>query len=1015
MDNTTKTAATGTFSAKFRRLTQYLSPRHWSFWVILALLLYTLMGFLLVPYGVKNGVVRLLERDLGRSAQIEAVKFNPYTLSLTVHGFEVRDTDGVRLAAFTRFSANFELISLFNRAWTFDAVRLEEPYVYVQRFAANDSRLSRLLTDISAGRTDKAASHAADENDSNLPRLLIYTLQVTKGQVALKDDVPATSLELQLGPIDIVIQALSTLPNQSAQQNATIELPGHGRLDWEGSLALAPLHAAGKLSLKNARLHYLLAYLQPLLPADALATMDVTLSSDFNYQIQSDSGGTLTAQLDQLALELDKLRLSGLTPPTEFLTITKFALLGGTLRYPERTLRFASLRVEEPTITAWRDKDGGLSLADLIPAAPDDSKPENPDPGWQFSIDQASVNDARLSFSDQSIDPPGNFEINNLQIQLSEFDTRGEAVLPLNATGNLTAGGQFGIAGRLTVFPTFTLDAKAQAHDIPLTIGQPFVTQSAHVQLKNGILASNLELAILDDKRLTLKGEVQVSSLALHTMDNEPLLTWNKLDIDHFNLDLNASEAANSLHISRLNFDKPFGRFAIFADKTTNLSTLMIENKENAGGAQTDRSGTQPEPFEVVLGGILVNDGAMDFSDLSLPLPFATHIKNLNGAISTVATNSTQPATVKLEGQVNKYGLARIDGSANLFDPLAFTDITVEFRNLQMPNMSPYSARFAGRKIDQGKLTMDLHYAIDKGKLHGKNNILLSDLQLGKKLEGPGTTNLPLDLAVALLKDANGIIRADIPVSGDVNDPKFELGSVIREAVVGMITSAVTAPFRLLGKIIGITSDNFGEVQFLAGRADLTPPELEKFAALEKALELRPKIGIEIRGITAPLIDVPALKSIQLRNTLIGKLGGGQRTDGPIDIRIDGREALLDDELRKLLESLFTERYPDSPLALLQARHTVPPTDNPAGKPALDEQAYTMELRNRLLSSEVVGEQQLADLAQTRAQAIRTTLLANGTLDPARVLIAKPVQVKTADQEWVTLKLRLVPVAVSTP
>ncbi len=1014
MDHTSKTAATGTFSAKFRRLTEYLSPRHLSFWLILALLLYTLMGFLLVPYGVKNGVVRLLEHDLGRSAQIEVVKFNPYTLSLTVHGFEVHDTDGVRLAAFTQFSVNFELISLFNRAWTFNEVRLEEPYVYVQRFAANDSRLSRLLKDISDGRADKVASQAADENDSNLPRLLIHNLLVTKGQVALRDDVPATSLELQLGPIDIVIQELSTLPNQSAQQNATIELPGHGRLHWEGSLALAPLHAAGKLSLKNARLHYLIAYLQPLLPADALATMDVTLSSDFNYQIQSDSNGALRAQLDQLALELDKVLLSGLTPPTEFLTITKFALMGGTLRYPERTLQFTSLRIDEPAITAWRDKGGGLSLADLIPAEPDDSKSENPGPGWQFGIDQATVNNARLSFSDQSIDPPGNIGISNLQIQLSDFGTR-EAAVPFNATGNLTAGGQFGIDGRLTVFPTFTLDAKAQAHDIPLTIGQPYVTQAAHVQLQNGVLASNLELALLEDKRLTLKGEVQVSNLALHTMDNEPLLTWNKLDIDHFDLNLNASEATDSLHISRLNFDKPFGRLAIFADKTTNLSTLRIENKENADGAQTDSSGTRPEPLKVVLAGILVNDGAMDFSDLSLPLPFATHIKNLNGAISTIATDSTQPATVKLEGQVNKYGLARIDGSANLFDPLAFTDIKIEFRNLQMSNMSPYSARFAGRKIDKGKLTMGLHYAIENGKLHGKNNIVLSDLQLGKKLAGPGTTNLPLDLAVALLKDANGIIRADIPVSGDVNDPKFKLGSVIREAVVGMITSAITAPFRLLGKIIGITSDNFGEVQFLAGRADLTPPELEKFTQLEKALQLRPKLGIEISGITAPLIDVPALKSIQLRNTLIDNLGDGQRTDGPIDIRIDGRETLLDGDLRKLLESLFTERYPDSPLALLQATHTLPPTDNPTGKPALDEQAYTMELRNRLLSSEVVGEQQLADLAQARAQIIRTTLLADGELNPARVLLAEPREVKTADQEWVTLKLRLVPVEVSTP
>jgi hypothetical protein len=347
---------------------------------------------------------------------------------------------------------------------------------------------------------------------------------------------------------------------------------------------------------------------------------------------------------------------------------------------------------------------------------------------------------------------------------------------------------------------------------------------------------------------------------------------------------------------------------------------------------------------------------------------------------------------------VDEYGLARIDGAMNLLDPLVSTDVTMEFRNLLMSNLSPYTVQFAGREIDEGKLDLDLGYRISNGQLQGQNAIVISDLVLGKEVDHPDAVSLPLGLAVALLTDANGVIDIDLPVEGDVNDPEFRIGGVVWQAFAGLITKIVSAPFRLLGNLIGVDSEDFGRFQFLAGRADLTPPELEKVAQLLQALQQRPELGLEIAGVFDPAIDVPALQYQRLRAVLLERLGEDYADP-------NSEFQMLSDEIRGALETLFLERHPETPLEEVKASHRAPPADDPEGKPVLDELAYSADLRDRLLASEVIASQDLEALANARAEALRDAFFATGEFDESRVVIAAPVASEPEDSEWVYMEL----------
>jgi hypothetical protein len=970
-------------------LTEWISPRRPRFWIALGILTYTLAGFFGVPYLVGNYLADSVSVGLGRKAAASEIRFNPYTFRFALRGFEFSDRDDTQLFAFDEFVVDFQLSSLFRWAWTFREVRLDGAFLFLERFAPGDSRLGRLLADIEALSTDDQSDGAR----GGLPRLLVHDLEFNRGSVTFVDKVPEAEVELAAGPVSVSVQQLSTLPDRFGQQSVEIRLPGDTLLGWQGNIALAPLHSEGELVIDNSHLDQTIAYLKAILPLDAV---QATLSARTGYRLSEQPDGGLDLDLEGLEMELTDVSVTGLQPSTEFFSLSGLEVRGGTLAYPEKELRLKDVRLTDTRLSAWLDDAGRPALLDLAPSEPAGDKPpaesDDREPGWKLAVDRFEIDNGRLDWRDNSFSPSAALSAEAIKLGLSGIDNGAGTVVPASLEGSLVGGGRFSYSGTVVLMPELRLEGAATLTDIPVPSAQPYVERALRVQIDGGRLSAQTELVLQPGERMTVSGRVALNGLDVRdSMENESLLSWESMNIDRFEADAMARE----LRLSRVDFERPYGRIKINEDRTTNLGGLLVGRGEAEPNGQSDRQA----PFGFVIGGIAVAEGAMDFSDLSLPLSFATRITDLGGTVSTIDTASSEPATIRLEGQVDDYGLARIEGGISVLDPVASTDVTVEFRNLAMSQLSPYTVQFAGRKIDEGKLDLELRYRIEQGQLQGQNDILLSDLVLGEEVDHPDAASLPLGLAVALLQDANGVIDIDLPVEGNVNDPEFRVGGVIWQAFVGLITKVVSAPFRMLGSLIGVDSEELGRFQFLAGRYDLTPPELEKIAQLQGALQQRPQITVELAGVYDPAIDEPALRYFRLRDTALERMGEAPGERGETDFQ------MLDEEIRSTLEILFTERFPSTPLDSIKAEYTNAPSGDPKEEPVLDSLAYATGLWERLLAAERLGPGDLETLADQRADAVRDAFLAAGDFAPDRITRAAPTVVESADGEWVVMEL----------
>ncbi len=972
--------------------------RRWLIAAVALLVFYTLAGFFLAPYIAKRQIIATLEATFQRPAVLEDMHVNPFALSADARGFSLTEVDGSALIAFDRLFIDFQMSSLVRWAWTFREIRLEGPVVELVREASGEINLAALAT-------GNDAEQAPVEQASTTPRLMIGNLILVDGSMNVTDRVPASNFVTVVGPVSVAIDNLSTLPDREGQQQVVINTEGGSRLEWSGTVQVDPPLSNGRVTGSGLFVPVLSRYLQDRL---AFRATDGRVELGFDYRVGIGAEGEQFAAIDEFDLAMLDVVLQRNDDGTAFLTLPAVRATGGSLRWPENTARVERLSVERASLNAERSADGGVNLQNLlvVGAAPADTasaagaQEENAEMTWAVELGELAITDLAASFSDLAVREPGTLQIADLDLSVRDISNANQARFPFELAISMAAGGRIGGSGAVAALPSPMLDGMFSVAAFELTAAQPYLGDFARVMLDGGTLSAEVTAFSDAEQPARIAGSLSVQALEVSESDQgERLIGWQTLGVDMFAFD----QAARTLEISEIALQAPYARLFIDAGGNTNFQELAVTpvREETADAVAEFEVEAEPDvdgnaPYIVSLGRLHIEDGASDFTDLSLPLPFATSISALNGELSAFVTSSSEPARLSLEGQIEEYGFAQIEGSIHPQGLGEFLDVALLFRNVAMSDLSPYTARFAGRTIDDGSLELNLRYSIEGGALTGENDIVISDLVLGERVEHPDAMELPLDLAVALLTGADGRMDIDLPVRGDLNDPQFGISSVVMTAIGNLVTGLVTSPFGLLGRLIGVESETFDRIEFEPGDAELTPPEREKLAQLAEALTLRPNLGLIVPGVVAVEADTAALKT--------------DRVDVRIDAGVEalGADVALLERRRRVLESLYTQANPVQLLDPLRAEFIQPQDPvNPQSPPMLDETAYLAALREQLIEAEPVNEGDLDALAGARAQVIRETLTGNGMVAPGRVELGEHMSASLNDVGWVPLQLEL--------
>lgn len=377
-------------------------------------------------------------------------------------------------------------------------------------------------------------------------------------------------------------------------------------------------------------------------------------------------------------------------------------------------------------------------------------------------------------------------------------------------------------------------------------------------------------------------------------------------------------------------------------------------------------------PAKVRFDGIDMVNGRVNFSDFFIRPNYTANLSELNGYLGGFATaverDQVQMADLELKGKAQGTADLLIKGQINpLAKPLAL-NIRGQVTDLESPPLSPYTAKYLGYGIERGKLAVDVGYEIDpKGTLTGKNNFVLNQLTLGEKIEGQGA-NLPVKLAISLLKDRNGVIDVNLPVSGSLSDPQFSVGPLVWRMVLTLIGRAIISPFSLIGGGAGAGDAQASAMAFDPGSDRIQAASRERADSLVKAM-----------------VDRPSLKV-----TLVGQVNS--KTEKAAIQRDKLQQLVWAEKMRQQAQPESTERgqigaqeYP----ALLKEVYKQSRVKKPRNLVGIPKDLSVPEMEALLQAQFATGDDVLRELALTRAQKIKDLLVSKG-LPLDRVFLGQP-------------------------
>lgn len=852
----------------------------------------------------------------------------------------------------------------------FGAMKLERAALFYTQRAGGHSNFDTLMP------PPAKADDKAPPTDLRIAALTLHDSALTY--------TDASQAKLQLTKLHGNLLGLGTLAGPAGKLDLSSQLAG-GNLGMRGNVDLAAGRYTGAVALKQVALAPLQA-----LAASATAARIAKGKLDASGQLRLDWGKTFNVRIEPAQLGISDFALEpqakGLAVPVAWRKLDVGIV---SLDLAARNAQLDKVTANGLQIDAVRERDNRIDLASLFASKHTASASNDEGPAWRWSIARLGLEQGSLRLTDRSIDgaKPTPLLIEALNGNIEELSDKLDQPRRVKLEGRINKG-SFAAAGTLQPLPTVA-DLQLTTKRLDVAGFVPYASVPLNVQVTSARLSSDGKLHYdgrRSEPRFDFKGDAAFERVRMQDkLTGDDFMRWRSLRGSR--IDLRYGNGTPRVHLGGLVLDAFYARVIVNSNGRLNLSDVISTGEQapvsvtraanNAPAAPQPVSGASTTPAaDIHIGEVTLANGQLNYTDNFIKPNYTANLTSLTGRIGAFGTTAGEPpAELVAQAKLDDASPVDISGSINPLVPVAFLDIKGKATDVELTRLSAYSGKYTGYPITKGRLTADVHYLLEQGKLTADNHIFITQLTFGERTDSPGVSHLPVKLAVALLKDAEGNIDVNVPVSGSLDDPQFSLGSMIMRAFGNLIAKAATAPFRLLASAFGGSHEDLGYVEFAPGSAVLDGSAKDRLGQIVQMLGRKPALTLDISGRVDPSLDEAGLRKVTVddlvRREKLAKESGGK--------------AAADAAATTLTEMTVT---PDEYERYLRRAYRHADFEKPKNVLGLSKSLEPDEMRSLLETHVDTDAAAMRALAERRAAAVQDWL--HGKLDDKRIAIKPP-------------------------
>jgi hypothetical protein len=846
-------------------------------------------------------------------------------------------------------------------------------------------------------------------------------IEVAAGKVEFSD-LKAVPFKTTLKTIDIGIDNLSTAPDKKARVHFSLQTESKESLKLESDFSINPLMSEGVLELDGIQLRKYSPYYSRSVLFD-VEKGGLDLSTKYTFK-KTEKGPDM--RLSDLSAVLTSLKLRKRDEKDDFLNVPEVSLKNTSVDMAKKEVNIGAVSTREGLLRIRRYSDGRMNVQGLVPESAASSPKPAKTTGQDLVITVKDIALIRYAVRVEDSVPkdPVRLIAERINFKGSNLSTARKSRGRVSLSFVLNKKGFFRTNGSVGINPV-SANMKLNVKGIEIAPFQSYFTDRVKIIVTQGDVSLKGRVSAGSSKsggiKASYKGEMSIGNFAsLDKAYAEDFLKWKSLYFEG----LEAAYSPLYINVARVSLTDFYSRIIINKDGSINLQGIMQEKgggqaarKESERPAEKTpakavevaaayqsggRPQTRPESMPgktgdisakpaapplnkrdklIKINTVTFQGGTINFSDRHIEPNYSSSFLEMGGRVSGLSSEANKFADVDLRGKLENYAPLEITGKINPLRDDLYVDLKIDFKNVDLSPMTPYSDRYLGYKIRKGELSLNLQYLIVKKKLDSQNKIFLDQFTLGDKVESREATKLPVKLAIALLKNRRGEINLNVPVSGYINDPKFSVGRIIIKVLLNLLVKAATSPFALLGSIFG-GGEQLSYAEFDYGSYDLVAQDTKKLETLVKALHDRPALKLEIEGHVDVPKDREALRQYLFMRKLKAQklkyiLGKGQPAV-PVD-----KVIIEKDEYAKYLKMAYKKEKFPKPRTFLGFTKDLP----------------VPEMEKLMLTHIEVKDDDLRQLAARRALSVKDYILKSGKVAADRVFLIQPQSLEPAKKD----------------
>ncbi len=717
-----------------------------------------------------------------------------------------------------------------------------------------------------------------------------------------------------------------------------------------------------------------------------LRWLDESNSKPFNASIEAIEFGL--ENLSSKATEPARFDLAWRVVAEDWLKIDAFSIKDGQLDLAKREVLVGDVLARGVRGLIRRKADGTIEWMQP-PAlhAVEASQTETSVP-WKITVAKYVGDDIGIRFEDQAVAPAATHTVDSLSFEASNLSTEPGQIAKVVASLKLNRKGEISVDGTAKAFP-LDADMNINIKTLELLPLQPYFSEKLNIAVTRGQLTVSGALKVRQLEAPVpggvagitggFSGQATVGDFyAVDKINSADFLRWKSFYFGKVDVRLNP----DSVSIGDVALSDFFARIIVSPEGKLNLMQI-VRTDEAAPVAVVPQPADKPVTPEtkdagdgkvavpvaqaaeskpampLKIGKITLQGGTVRFSDNFVKPNYTANLREVGGFVSGLSSEPGSIASMELRGSYDNVAPLNLTAKINPLSAKPYLDLQADIKGIELTSFSSYSGKYAGYAIEKGKLSLFVKYKIENDQLEAENRVFLDQLTFGDPVDSPDATKLPVTLAVSLLKNRNGEIDINLPISGSLNDPQFSVGGLVVKVIVNLFVKAVTSPFALIGSMFG-GGEELSNVEFEFGRAGINAEAQKRLENLSKALVDRPGLRLEVEGRVDVERDREGLKSARIDR----KVRALKRED----LTKSGVESGSAETVE-----VSAEEYP----ALLERAYKAEKFAKPRNMVGLVKSLPVEEMEKLMLANSTVDEEDLRDLGDRRAKAVRDWLVAH--------------------------------------